>query len=126
MRISDWSSDVCSSDLVVAAAAAVAPTPAPFAASTPANEARVEWPQRAVEPAADGPAPFAVPADPAQVITLTPPAAAADVLEPAPEATPPVEPAVDPEPLAAHEAQVALLEERSEEHTAETHAPMRI
>ena len=98
-------------EVVAAAAAAVAPTPAPFAAPTPANEAPVEWPQRA-----DGPVPFAVAAEPAQVITLTPPAAAEDVLEPAPEA--PAVPAVDPEHLAALEAQVASLEERLVEQDA--------
>ena len=80
-------------EVVAAAANAVAPTPAPFAARTPANEARVEWPQRAVEPAA-----------------------AEDVLEPAPEA--PAVPAVDPEHLAALEAQVASLEERLVEQDA--------
>ena len=55
-------------------------------------------------------------AEPAQVITLTPPAAAEDVLEPAPEA--PAVPAVDPEHLAALEAQVASLEERLVEQDA--------
>jgi type II secretory pathway predicted ATPase ExeA len=88
-------------EVVAAAATAVAPTPAPFAAPA-ASEAPLEWPQRAAEPA--------------QIITLTPPAAAEDVLEPAPEA--PAVPAVDPEHLAALEAQVASLEERLVEQDA--------
>ena len=92
-------------DVVAAAATAVAPTPAPFAAPTAANEAP-EWPQRAVEPA-----------EPAQVITLTPPAAESDVPE-AVEAPPPAAPAIDPEHLAALEAQVASLEERLVEQDA--------
>ncbi len=97
-------------EVVAAAAAAAAPTPAPFAAPRAANEAPVEWPQRS-----DGPAPFAVPAEPAEVVTLTPPAPAEDVLELATEATeapPPLAPAIDPEHLAALEAQVASLEAR--------------
>ncbi len=112
-------------EVVAAAAAAVAPTPAPFATPTPANEAPLEWPQRAVQPAADAPAPFAAPAPSAQVITLTPPEPAeADdsVFELAPEtaveALAPAAPAVDPEQLAALEAQIASLEERLVEQDA--------
>ncbi|WP_428627957.1 XrtA/PEP-CTERM system-associated ATPase [Sphingopyxis sp.] len=87
--------------VVAAAAVAVAPTPAPFAAPTPANEAALEWPQRA----ADGRPPFAEPvatAPEAEVLELTP--------EPAP--------AIDPEHLAALEAQIASLEARLVEQDA--------
>lgn len=112
-------------EVVAAAAAAVAPTPAPFATPAPANEAPLEWPQRAAQPAADAPAPFAAPAPSAQVITLTPPepAEAGDsVFELAPEtaveAPAPAAPAVDPEQLAALEAQIASLEERLVEQDA--------
>ena len=97
-------------EVVAAAATAVAPTPAPFAAPATTNETP-EWPQRAAAPATEGPAPFAVPAEPAQVITLTPPAADA-VAPDATEITPPAAPAIDPEHLAALEAQVASLEAR--------------
>jgi hypothetical protein len=97
-------------EVVAAAATAVAPTPAPFAAPAATNETP-EWPQRAAAPATEGPAPFAVPAEPAQVITLTPPAADA-VAPDATEITPPAAPAIDPEHLAALEAQVASLEAR--------------
>ncbi|SBV31991.1 conserved protein of unknown function [uncultured Sphingopyxis sp.] len=99
-------------EVVAAAATAVAPTPAAFAAPAAVNETPLEWPQRAVEPVAEGSAPFAAPAEPAQVITLTPPAAEED----APEA--PAAPAIDPEHLAALEAQVASLEERLVEQDA--------
>lgn len=112
-------------EVVAAAAAAVAPTPAPFATPAPANEAPLEWPQRAAQPVADAPAPFAAPAPSAQVITLTPPEPAeADdsVFELAPEtaveAPAPAAPAVDPEQLAALEAQIASLEERLVEQDA--------
>ncbi|QCB54102.1 DUF2075 domain-containing protein [Sphingopyxis sp. PAMC25046] len=97
-------------EVVAAAATAVAPTPAPFAAPAAANETP-EWPQRAAAPATEGPAPFAVPAEPAQVITLTPPAAEATTPD-ATEIAPPAAPAIDPEHLAALEAQVASLEAR--------------
>jgi general secretion pathway protein A len=113
--------------VVAAAAVAVAPTPAPFAApapiaATPAGDAPLEWPQRA-EPATDGRAPFAAPADSGRVINLTPPAAAAaEVLELAPEAAAeapaPATPAIDPEHLAALEGQIASLEERLVEQDA--------
>lgn len=118
-------------EVVELAAAAVAPAPAPFVApaavtAPPVAEAPLEWPQRA-EPAADARPPFAAPASPARVITLTPqdaPEAENDVLELAPEAaveTPapaPAAPAVDPEHLAALEAQIASLEERLVEQDA--------
>jgi hypothetical protein len=107
--------------VVAAAAAAVAPTPAPFVAPAPVAEAPLEWPQHA----ADQHPPFAAPAHSAQVINLTPPdAPEADVFELAPEAaveTPvpaPAAPAVDPEHLAALEQQVASLEERLVEQDA--------
>jgi putative secretion ATPase (PEP-CTERM system associated) len=103
-------------EVVAAAATAVAPTPAPFAAPMPANETP-EWPQRAAEPATESPAPFAMPAEPAQVITLTPPASEETAPE-AVEAPPPAAPAIDPEHLAALEAQVASLEERLIEQDA--------
>ncbi len=108
-------------DVVAAAATAVAPTPAPFAAPAAANETPSEWPARAAEPDDNGPAPFAAPVEPAQVITLTPPAAAADAPDPTPAATeapPPAAPAIDPEHLAALEAHVASLEERLVEQDA--------
>ena len=112
-------------EVVAAAAAAVAPTPAPFATPAPANEAPLEWPQRAAQPAADAPAPFAAPAPSAQVITLTPPEPAEaddDIFDLAPEtaveAPAPAAPAVDPEQLAALEAQIASLEERLVEQDA--------
>jgi putative secretion ATPase (PEP-CTERM system associated) len=111
-------------EVVAAAAAAVAPTPAPFAVSTPANEAPLEWPQRATEPAADGRPPFAAPAEPARVVPLTPPRPEpeAGVLEPAAEtaveAPAPAAPAIDPEHLAALEKQIASLEERLVEQDA--------
>lgn len=118
-------------EVVELAAAAVAPTPAPFVAPAPVTappvaEAPLEWPQRA-EPAADARPPFAAPASPARVITLTPqdaPEAENDVLELAPEAAveapapAPAAPAVDPEHLAALEAQIASLEERLVEQDA--------
>lgn len=91
-------------EVVAAAASAVAPTPAPFAAPTPANESTPEWPQRA----ADGRPPFAEPAP-------TPPEA--DVLDLTSETAPAVS-AIDPEQLAALEAQVASLEERLVEQDA--------
>jgi putative secretion ATPase (PEP-CTERM system associated) len=101
-------------EVVAAAAAAVAPTPAPFAAPTPANETALEWPQRA----ADGRPPFA---EPAQTVILTPPDPTADeVLErmAAAEGAAPTAPAVDPEQLAALEAQIASLETRLVEQDA--------
>lgn len=91
-------------EVVAAAASAVAPTPAPFAAPTPANETTPEWPQRA----ADGRPPFAEPAP-------TPPEA--DVLDLTSEAAPAVA-AIDPEQLAALEAQIASLETRLVEQDA--------
>jgi putative secretion ATPase (PEP-CTERM system associated) len=104
-------------EVVAAAATAAAPTPAPFTVQAPADDVPLEWPQRAAAPAA--------PADAARVINLTPPdAPAADVLELAPEAAieapapAPAAPAVDPEHLAALEAQVASLEERLVEQDA--------
>jgi putative secretion ATPase (PEP-CTERM system associated) len=104
-------------DVVAAAATAVAPTSAPFAA--PVADAPLEWPQRAAEPAApDGRPPFAAPAEPERVVTLTSPEP--EVSEPAPEAAveaPPV-PAVDPEHLAALEQQIASLEARLVEQDA--------
>ncbi|WP_447756291.1 XrtA/PEP-CTERM system-associated ATPase [Sphingopyxis fribergensis] len=112
-------------EVVAAAATAVAPTPAPFAAPTPANEAPLEWPQRAPEPTPDARAPFSAPAPSAQVITLTPPDPVdADVLELAPEAAveapvpAPAAPAIDPEHLAALERQIASLEDRLVEQDA--------
>lgn len=108
-------------EVVAAAATAVAPTPAPFSAPAPANEAPLEWPRRAPEPVADGPAPFAAPAEGARVVTLSSPDGEGDVLELAPEAVEaptPAAPAVDPEHLAALEAQIASLEERLVEQDA--------
>ncbi|MGR4891310.1 XrtA/PEP-CTERM system-associated ATPase [Sphingopyxis sp. LARHCG72] len=108
-------------EVVAAAATAVAPTPAPFSAPAPANEAPLEWPRRAAEPVADGPAPFAAPAEAARVVTLSAPGAEEDILELAPEtvdAPAPAAPAVDPEHLAALEAQIASLEERLVEQDA--------
>ncbi|MBB6425583.1 XrtA/PEP-CTERM system-associated ATPase [Sphingopyxis sp. JAI128] len=114
-------------EVVAAAAAAVAPTPAPFATPTPANEASLEWPQRAAQRAADAPAPFAAPASSAPVSTMTPPETAqadGDIFdlasETAVEASAPVPaaPAVDPEQLAALQAQIASLEERLVEQDA--------
>ena len=107
-------------EIVAAAATAAAPTPAPFAAPAPANEVAPEWPQRVAAVPADGPAPYAAPAEPAEAITLTPPDDA-DVLELAPEAVEvpaPAAPAVDPEHLAALEAQIASLEDRLVEQDA--------
>lgn len=101
-------------EVVAAAAAAVAPTPAPFAAPTAANETALEWPQRA----ADGRPPFA---EPAQPVMLTPPDPTADeVLErmAAADVAVPVAPAIDPEHLAALEAQIASLETRLVEQDA--------
>ncbi|MHA4836101.1 XrtA/PEP-CTERM system-associated ATPase [Sphingopyxis sp. MSC1_008] len=97
-------------EVVAAAAAAVAPTPAPFAAPQAANETTPEWPARAAAPVTDGPAPFAAPAEPAAVVTLTPPEAA--------EAPVPAAPAIDPEQLAALEKQIASLEDRLVEQDA--------
>lgn len=88
-------------EVVAAAAAAVAPTPAPFAAPTAANETALEWPQRA----ADGRPPFAEP------VSTSP---EAEVLELTPEPAP----AIDPEQLAALEAQIASLEARLVEQDA--------
>lgn len=108
-------------EVVAAAATAVAPTPAPFSAPAPANEAPLEWPRRVAEPVADGPAPFAAPAEAARVVTLSAPGAEEDILELAPEsvdAPAPAAPAVDPEHLAALEAQIASLEERLVEQDA--------
>lgn len=108
-------------EVVAAAAAAVAPTPAPFAAPTPANETALEWPQRAAAPVADGPGPFAVPDEPAPVVTLTPPDPTADELlelMPAAVVDTPAAPAIDPEHLAALEAQIASLETRLVEQDA--------
>jgi general secretion pathway protein A len=108
-------------EVVAAAATAVAPTPAPFSAPAPANEAPLEWPRRAPEPVADGPAPFAAPAEAARVVTLPASDAEGDILELAPEAVEapaPAAPAVDPEHLAALEAQIASLEERLVEQDA--------
>lgn len=98
-------------EVVAAAATAVAPTPAPFAAPQAANETGPEWPARAAVPVADGPAPFVAPAETAPAestpaITLTPPDAA------------PAAPTVDPEQLAALEKQIASLEERLVEQDA--------
>ncbi len=97
--------------IVAAAATAVAPTPAPYAAPTPANETALEWPQRA----ADGRPPFA---EPARVAAQeAPEAREADVLDLTPEAAP-TAPAIDPEHLAALEQQIASLEERLVEQDA--------
>lgn len=87
--------------VVAAAANAVAPTPAPFAAPVPANETAAEWPQRV----ADDRPPFAAPPAEADALELTVDAK-------------PAEPAIDPEQLAALEAQVASLEERLVEQDA--------
>ena len=108
-------------EVVAAAATAVAPTPAPFSAPAPANEAPLEWPRRAPEPVADGPAPFAAPAEPARVATLPVSDVEEDILDLAPEAVEapaPAAPAIDPEHLAALEAQIASLEERLVEQDA--------
>lgn len=104
-------------DVVAAAATAVAPTPAPFAAPTPTNETSIEWPQRA----ADSAAPFATPTGAAHVAPLTAPDAEQVVLDLVPEAAAvpaPAAPAIDPEHLAALEAQIASLEERLVEQDA--------
>ena len=105
--------------VVAAAAVAVAPTSAPFAVPTPANEAPLEWAQRAAEPvAADERAPSAAPVEPAQII-LTPPEPEP---EPAPEAVAdaPAEaaPAIDPEQIEALQRQIVSLEERLVEQDA--------
>ncbi len=110
-------------EIVAAAATAAAPTPAPFAVPAPANEARLEWPQRAADPAADGRPPFAAPVEPAQVVVLTPPEPVeADVLELASgtaiETPAPAVPAIDPGHLAALEEQIASLEARLVEQDA--------
>jgi len=119
-------------EVVELAAAAVAPAPAPFVAPAPVAAPPVaaaprEWPQRVAEPAVDERPPFAAPASPARVITLTPPdkpEAENDVLELAPEAaveapvSAPAVPAIDPEHLAALERQVTSLEERLVEQDA--------
>jgi general secretion pathway protein A len=89
-------------EVVAAAASAVAPTPAPFAAPTPANETAAEWPQRV----ADDRPPFAAPSP-----------ADAEPLELAVDKAP-AGPAIDPEQLAALEAQVASLEQRLVEQDA--------
>ena len=99
---------------MTAAAAAVAPTPAPFAAPTPANETTLEWPQRA----ADGRPPFA---QPAETVILTPPDPSADEVlarMAAADGDAPAAPAIDPEQLAALEAQIASLETRLVEQDA--------
>ena len=105
--------------VVAAAAAAVAPTSAPFAVPTPANEAPLEWVQRAAEPVeADERAPSAAAVEPAQFI-LTPP-------EPEPETAPeavadaPAEtaPAIDPEQIEVLQRQIVSLEERLVEQDA--------
>ncbi|MBL9068157.1 MAG: AAA family ATPase [Sphingopyxis sp.] len=101
-------------EVVAAAAAAVAPTPAPFAAPTPANETTLEWPQRA----ADGRPPFA---QPAETVILTPPDPSADEVlarMAAADGDAPAAPAIDPEQLAALEAQIASLETRLVEQDA--------
>ena len=101
-------------EVVAAAAAAVAPTPAPFAAPTPANETTLEWPQRA----ADGRPPFA---QPAETVILTPPDPSADEVlarMAAADGGAPAAPAIDPEQLAALEAQIASLETRLVEQDA--------
>ncbi|WP_137871413.1 XrtA/PEP-CTERM system-associated ATPase [Sphingopyxis sp. 2PD] len=101
-------------EVVAAAAAAVAPTPAPFAAPTPANETTLEWPQRA----ADGRPPFA---QPAETVILTPPDPSADEVlarMAAADGDTPAAPAIDPEQLAALEAQIASLETRLVEQDA--------
>lgn len=107
--------------VVAAAATAVAPTPAPFSAPAPANEAPLEWPRRASEPVADGAAPFAAPAEAARGVTLPASDVEEDILDLAPEAVEapaPAAPAIDPEHLAALEAQIASLEERLVEQDA--------
>ncbi len=101
-------------EVVAAAAHAVAPTPAPFAAPTPANETTLEWPQRA----ADGHPPFA---EPAEAVILTPPDPSADEIlarMAAANGDAPGAPAIDPEHLAALEAQIASLEARLVEQDA--------
>lgn len=101
-------------EVVAAAAAAVAPTPAPFAAPTPANETTLEWPQRA----ADGRPPLA---EPEQAVMLTPPDPSADEVlarMAAADGGAPAAPAIDPEQLAALEAQIASLETRLVEQDA--------
>ncbi|HEV7340472.1 MAG TPA: XrtA/PEP-CTERM system-associated ATPase [Sphingopyxis sp.] len=101
-------------EVVAAAAAAVAPTPAPFAAPTAANETALEWPQRA----ADGRPPFA---EPEQAAMLTPPDPSADEVlarMAAADGGAPAAPAIDPEQLAALEAQIASLEARLVEQDA--------
>ncbi len=101
-------------EVVAAAAAAVAPTPAPFAAPTPANETAPEWPQRT----ADGRPPFAEPED---AVILTPPDPSADEVlarMAAADGDASAAPAVDPEQLAALEAQIASLETRLVEQDA--------
>jgi putative secretion ATPase (PEP-CTERM system associated) len=101
-------------EVVAAAAAAVAPTPAPFAAPTPANETTLEWPQRA----ADGRPPFA---QPAETVILTPPDPSADEVlarMAAADGDAPAAPAIDLEQLAALEAQIASLETRLVEQDA--------
>ncbi|WP_439567830.1 XrtA/PEP-CTERM system-associated ATPase [Sphingopyxis sp.] len=101
-------------EVVAAAASAVAPTPAPFTTPTPANETALEWPQRA----ADARPPFA---EPAPAVMLTPPDPTADeVLErmSVAEGAAPTAPAIDPEQLAALEAQIASLETRLVEQDA--------
>jgi general secretion pathway protein A len=101
-------------EVVAAAAAAVAPTPAPFAAPTPANETALEWPQRT----ADGRPPFA---QPAETVILTPPDPSADEVlarMAAADGGAPAAPAIDPEQLVALEAQIASLETRLVEQDA--------
>ena len=101
-------------EVVAAAAAAVAPTPAPFAAPTAANETALEWPQRA----ADGRPPFA---EPESAVLLTPPEPTADEVlarMAAADGDAPTSPAIDPEQLAALEAQIASLEARLVEQDA--------
>ena len=105
-------------EVVAAAATAVAPTPAPFLAPAPADEAPLEWPRRAPEPVVDGPAPFAAPAEAARVVSLLPADAEDTILELAPEEVAAPAPAIDPEHLAALEAQIASLEERLVEQDA--------
>ena len=101
-------------EVVAAAAATVAPTSATFAAPTGANETALEWPQRA----ADGRPPFA---EPAQAVMLTPPDPSADEVlarMAAADGDAPASPAIDPEQLAALEAQIASLETRLVEQDA--------
>lgn len=103
--------------VVAAAADAVAPTATPFAVPAPANEAPLEWPQRAAEPvAADERAPFTAPVEPAAQIILTPP----ELEEPEAAADAPAEaaPAIEPELLAALQRQIVSLEERLVEQDA--------